>query len=116
MANRRLTLDEVIEKKLADSSFRTSFVQHRLTLRLGTEIARLRKNAGVTQNELALKAGMQKQNIARLERPNYQGFTVSTLQRIAAALNCRLEIRFVEIGSSERAQRGSEVASSNAAD
>jgi len=93
--NQKINFDDYLEKKLKDPTFRELFLQQRDALRLGIEIARLRQQVGISQNELARRAGMHKQNIARLERPDYRGFTLGTLERIALALDHRLEIRFV---------------------
>lgn len=90
-----LSLDDYLEKRLKDPSFRELFLRQRESLRLGIEIARLRNELGISQRELAERAGMRKQNIARLERPDYQSFTLGSLQRIALALRRRLEVRFV---------------------
>ena len=60
-----------------------------------------RTRAGLTQKELADLIGTRQSVIARLEDADYEGHSLSMLQRIAAALNKRLEIRFVA-GKSDR--------------
>lgn len=52
-----------------------------------------RQKAGLTQQQLALLAGTRQPVIARLENAEYRGHSLTMLQRIAAALNRRLEIR-----------------------
>jgi predicted transcriptional regulator len=59
--------------------------------------------AGLTQAELAAMVGSQQPVIARLEDADYQGHSLSMLQRIAAALKQRIDIRFVPVGG--RAER-----------
>jgi ribosome-binding protein aMBF1 (putative translation factor) len=54
-----------------------------------------RTAAGLTQAELAKLIGTQQPVIARLEDANYQGHSLTMLQRIAEALNQRLELRFI---------------------
>ena len=54
-----------------------------------------RMAAGLTQAELAKLIGTQQPVIARLEDANYQGHSLTMLQRIAEALNQRLELRFI---------------------
>ncbi len=68
----------------------------------GIEIAKLlydlRTKAGLSQRELAKKVGTTASVICRLEDADYQGHSLSMLRRIAAALDQRLEIRFVPAG------------------
>ena len=63
---------------------------------LNAEVARLiytaRTAAGLTQAELAELIGTKQPVIARLEDADYEGHSLSMLQRIAGALNQRIEI------------------------
>ena len=67
--------------------------------RANAEVARkvydLRKRAGLTQRQLAELVGTTPSVISRLEDADYEGHSLSMLRRIAAALNKRVEIRFV---------------------
>jgi transcriptional regulator with XRE-family HTH domain len=54
-----------------------------------------RTAAGLTQSALAKLIGTQQPVIARLEDADYQGHSLTMLQRIAEALNQRLELRFI---------------------
>lgn len=55
-----------------------------------------RTNAGLTQRQLARLVGTSQSVIARLENADYEGHSLTMLQRIAAALHKRVEIRFVQ--------------------
>lgn len=55
----------------------------------------LRVKAGLTQQELANQIGTTASAICRLENSSYEGHSVAMLRRIAAALNKKVEIRFV---------------------
>jgi predicted transcriptional regulator len=55
----------------------------------------VRKKAKLTQEQLAKLVGTTQSVIARLEDADYEGHSLSMLQRIAAAVNKRLEVRFV---------------------
>jgi DNA-binding XRE family transcriptional regulator len=74
------------------------------TVRENEEIARtiqvLRKKAALTQAQLAKLVGTTASVICRLEDADYEGHSVSMLRRIAAALNRRVEIRFLPIRKS----------------
>ena len=69
--------------------------------RVNTEVARLiyeaRKMAGLTQIELAKLIGSKQPVIARFEDADYEGHSLAMLQRIAIALNQRVEINFVPV-------------------
>ena len=66
---------------------------------VNAEIARriyqLRTQAGLTQQELAERVGTSKSAICRLEDADYEGHSLSMLKRIAAAVDKRVEIRFM---------------------
>jgi transcriptional regulator with XRE-family HTH domain len=49
-----------------------------------------RTKAGLTQKQLAGLIGTSQPNIARLEDADYEGHSLTMLQRIAKALNQRL--------------------------
>ncbi len=69
--------------------------------RANAEVARkiydLREEAGLTQRQLAKLVGTTASVICRLEDADYNGHSLAMLFRIAAALNKRLEIRFVNL-------------------
>jgi transcriptional regulator with XRE-family HTH domain len=57
-------------------------------------VARVRRIAGLTQQELAARAGTSQSAIARLES-GQSSPTIATLERLAAAADCVLRIDFV---------------------
>jgi len=59
------------------------------------KIAALRTHAGLSQRQLAQLVGTTASVICRLEDADYAGHSLVMLNRIAAALNRRVEIRFV---------------------
>jgi transcriptional regulator with XRE-family HTH domain len=54
-----------------------------------------RSRAGLSQIALDEVVGKTQSVVARLENADYEGHPLTMLQRIAAALNQRLEIRFL---------------------
>lgn len=62
-----------------------------------------RIDAGLTQAELAHLIGTHQPVIARLEDADYRGHSLAMLQRIAEALNRRLDIRFMPSSTGKRA-------------
>ena len=57
----------------------------------------LRTKAGLSQRALAKMVGTSASAICRLEDADYAGHSLSILNRIAHALNQRVEIRFVAL-------------------
>ena len=71
--------------------------------RLDNEVARklfaLRQAAGLSQRELAKLVGTSASVICRLEDADYEGHSLAMLNRIAAALDKRVEVRFVPLAT-----------------
>ena len=75
------------------------------------KIYQLRTQAGLSQRELAKSAGTTASVICRLEDADYEGHSLPMLRRIAAALDRRVEIRFIPLRrkSSQPGEYGSPV-------
>jgi ribosome-binding protein aMBF1 (putative translation factor) len=58
-------------------------------------IYELREQAGLSQTELAKRVGTTQSVISRLEDADYEGHSLAMLNRIAAAVERRVEIRFL---------------------
>ena len=61
---------------------------------LGEKIRRLREAADLTQQELADKIGTHPSAISRIEDADYDGHSMSTLQKVADALDMLLLVDF----------------------
>ena len=81
-------IDPEIEEMVRESS---------LNAELAQLIYTARKQAGLTQQQLADRIGTKQSVIARLEDADYEGHSLSMLQKIARALNQRLEVKLVAI-------------------
>jgi ribosome-binding protein aMBF1 (putative translation factor) len=77
--------------------------------RINAAVAQLifaaRIKAGLSQADLAEKLGTKQSVISRLEDADYEGHSLSMLQRIAAALGQCLEIRFSPPARPSRGRR-----------
>lgn len=71
--------------------------EERANAEVARKICDLRTKAGLTQKELAELVGTTASVICRLEDADYDGHSLAMLRRIAAALNKRVEIRFVPV-------------------
>jgi ribosome-binding protein aMBF1 (putative translation factor) len=67
----------------------------RLNAVIAQQIYDLRTKAGLTQKQLAELVGTSYSVISRLEDADYEGHSLSMLQRISAALHYRVQVRFV---------------------
>lgn len=74
-----------------------SLEAERTSLDIACKIYDLRTKAGLSQRELAKRVGTSAANICRLENADYQGHSLSMLRRIAAALQMRVDVRFLSI-------------------
>lgn len=84
----RRYIDEQIKQNPA---FAEELKEADAEVRLALELARVREKRGLTQRQLAARAGMKQPQVARLE----QGGTLpnmSTLLRVLEVLGARLEI------------------------
>jgi len=58
------------------------------------QIAALRRQAGLSQKDLAKLLKTSQQQISRLESPGYEGHSLSMLRRVAEALHARMRVIF----------------------
>ena len=98
MARRRRTTTDGLE--ILDRLYVRTPAQKRmldeaiLNAGIAQEIYALRAKADLTQKQLAKMIGTTGSVISRLEDADYDGHSLKMLQRIAIALDYRLEVRF----------------------
>jgi DNA-binding XRE family transcriptional regulator len=95
MARKRVTVDEWLEKELQDEEFRLLWSEREAAYKIAREFLRLRKMQGLSQSEVARRAGLKQPAIARLESGAVRP-TLDTIQRVARALGREVEISLVE--------------------
>lgn len=87
---------KIIESTLKDDPELQQMVRESsLNARIAQIIYDARKEANLTQQQLANLVGTTQSVIARLEDADYEGHSLSMLARIAAALDRRLEIKMI---------------------
>jgi DNA-binding XRE family transcriptional regulator len=79
----------------SDSGKAAEYQEELLNAGIARMIFRLRTKAGLTQRDLAKRIGTSASAVCRLEDADYEGHSLALLKRIAAALQQRVEIRFV---------------------
>ncbi len=95
--------DEMVQGWMNDPDFVREYdaLEHEFVL--FDELLRARRDAGLTQAEVAERMGTQPSVVARLEagggRQKHSP-SIATLQRYAEAVGCRLEIRMVRAPAS----------------
>ena len=82
------------DRKATDNNFNEGYEEGYQAFKFGVLLKEARKNAGLTQGELALKLHTQKSAISRIENHS-DDVKLSTLERFATALGKKLEIRLV---------------------
>jgi ribosome-binding protein aMBF1 (putative translation factor) len=88
-------IDDLIAKKRAGSaSFNQAFAEESDKLAAAYALMKLREEQGLTQQQLADKAGKPQSTIARIENAN-MNVTVSVLGEIARGAGKHLKIAFV---------------------
>lgn len=82
------------DKHFKNPKFKQLYYEYGKQLEIAYQVLQLRKQAGMSQSELARKLGTTQSNVARLEAGE-QNFTTITLQKIAQALKRELKVEFV---------------------
>lgn len=72
-----------------------SLERERENIGIAEQVYSLRTQAKLSQKELADLVGTTQSAISRLEDADYDGHSLSMLRKIAAALNQRVQVRFV---------------------
>jgi len=89
------TFQNRLREDIKDPEFKTHYEEEKEALKLAVKIAELRENKGLSQQQLAELMGTSQQAISRIESGEYEGFTLKTLEKIAAATGMRIKIDFV---------------------
>jgi ribosome-binding protein aMBF1 (putative translation factor) len=88
---------EILKRHLGDTpELREMIAEEKLNVYVARMIYEARTDAGLTQKQLADLIDSKQQVIARLEDADYEGHSLSMLQRIAAALGKQLQIQMVD--------------------
>ena len=85
------------ELSISSSSRQTGAEEARVNTEVARTIYYIRQKVGLTQRALAKLVGTSPSVICRLEDADYRGQSLAMLNRIARALNQRIEISFVPL-------------------
>ena len=84
-----------LKEELKNKNFRKSFNEEDFYVRIAIQIAKLREEQGISQQELARRLHTSQQMVSRLEDTSNKSFTLKTLIKLAQAFHKKLDIEFV---------------------
>ena len=90
---RKTNFDKYLETQLKDQDFAERFKKAGNAWEIALQIAALRKEAGISQKELARRLGTSQQQISRMESPSYEGHSLSMLRRVAEVLGATVQVK-----------------------
>ena len=102
---KRTTFDRYLAEQLRDPEFAARFARAGEAWDVALQIAALRQRAGLSQKELAKRLKTSQQQVSRLESPGYEGHSLSTLRRIASALDAQVRVVFQPLSFRPAAKR-----------
>ena len=85
-----------------DPAYQQMRAEERINSRTAKAVYDARTHAGLTQKQLAALVGTTQSVISRLEDGDYNKHSLAMLERIAAALHQRIDVRFVPLTSEKR--------------
>jgi transcriptional regulator with XRE-family HTH domain len=85
--------------RLKNKEYRDSFVESHIKIGIPFQIRLLREERGWTQKELADRIGVKQAWIAQIENPNYSGFSLKTLFKLASIFDIALIVRFISFSN-----------------
>lgn len=86
-------IGEIIHKELRDPEYRRDFLRHYVRVEIASFIKHVRLSRGLTQKQLAARAGVPQSQIARLE--SVQDVRIPSLDlliKVLSALESRVEL------------------------
>ena len=93
MGKKSVNLDEILAKELKNDEFRLAYEERRFYLQIARLVCDLRERTGLSQVELAKKAGVSQPMIARLEKgDNRRTPTFDTIFRLLKVLGYSMSL------------------------
>ena len=90
---KRDTHSEIVQQRLGRSArYRRAYFRNLRRIDLAMLVREMREAAGLSQQELAARAGTTQSVIARLEDAEYTGQSLKMLERIATACGVNLKL------------------------
>src|SRR6266704_1053473 len=96
---KKTNFDLYLQEQLQDPVFAGRFERAGEAWDIAVQLAALRKQAGLSQKDLARKLKTSQQQISRLESPGYEGHSLSMLRRVAAVLRANVRVTFEPVSA-----------------
>ncbi len=97
---RTVPFRRTLAQELQDPEFAQAYAEELQRLRIAEQLANARQARGLTQAELARRMRTSQPAVARMERGNYDGYTLRALARAAGALGHRLKVELIPVSPS----------------
>ena len=91
---KKTNFDRYLEEQMRDPAFAARFERAGQAWDVALQLAALRRQAGLSQKQLARRLQTSQQHISRLESPGYEGHSLANLRRLASALKVRVRVVF----------------------
>ena len=89
---KKTNFDRYLAEQMEDPAFAARFKQAGEAWDVALQLAALREQAGLSQQDLARKLKTSQQQISRLESPSYEGHSLSMLRRLATVLSAKVRV------------------------
>jgi len=83
-----------LQERLKDPSYLKFYLEEQFRVSFGSEIARVRKEKKLSQEQLAKQCGLNGAAIAKLEKGEYHRVTLKLLVQVAEALDQKITVHF----------------------
>ena len=83
-----------LKRELRNKKFKQAFDEADFFVRLAVQIAKLREEEGLSQQDLAKRLRTSQQMISRLEDVHNRSFSLRTLIKLARTFHKRLDVEF----------------------
>ncbi len=100
---KKTDFDLYLEEQLKNKDFAARFKKAGEAWDIALQLTALRKEAGLSQKELARRTGTSQQQISRLESPAYEGHSLSMLRKVVRALGATIRVEILR-GEDQRYQ------------
>ncbi len=84
-------LQQYIDQRLADPNFKVAWSESRLEYAVAQQLIRIRRQQGLTQEELARRLHTKQSEISRIEAGE-QNISLNKLEHLVAALGAQVSI------------------------
>ena len=89
---KKTNFDRYLAEQLRDPGFAKRFKRAGEAWDVALQIAALREQAGLSQQQLTAALKTSQQQISRLESPGYEDHSLSMLRRVAKVLHARVRV------------------------